>query len=252
ADLKLRLNFTAAKVNNKVTRLTEDSDVITSGIRVIEVGKEIYTYYMSKSAGVDPATGAQLYWVYDKDDDGNITKEYISDDYQKAANSKYYLGSRIPKLYGSIGAEISYKGLDLSVLTTYSIGGKIYESLYNGAMNTMYNGDTWHKHQLRRWQKPGDITDVPRVVQNPAYATNDRSLIDASYFAIKNITLGYTIPQKLLKKIDISSLRIFTTFDNFLLFSHLTGMDPQFNFSGSTDYTYSPSKTISIGIDIHF
>jgi TonB-linked SusC/RagA family outer membrane protein len=252
ADLKWRLSLAASRVNNKVTRLTDNSDVITSGIRVIEVGKELNTYYMSKSAGVDPATGAQLYWAYDKDNDGKIVKEYITADYQKATNSKYYLGSRIPKLFGSIGTEITYRGIDLSVLTTYSIGGKIYDGLYNGAMNTMYNGDTWHKNQLRRWQKPGDVTDVPRVMQNPAYATNDHSLIDASYFSIKNITLGYTLPQKLLKKTDIGSLRVFGTLDNFKLFSHLDGMDPQFNFTGSTDYVYSPSKTISIGLDIHF
>ncbi|MDR0349226.1 MAG: TonB-dependent receptor [Tannerella sp.] len=252
SDLKLRLNLTASRVHNKVTRLTEDSDVITSSIRVIEVGKEINTYYLSKTAGVDPATGAQLYWAYDKDEDGNITKEYITDDYQKATNSRYYQGSRIPKLFGSIGTEIAYKGIDFSVLTTYSIGGKIFDNLYNGSMNVMYNGDTWNKNQLRRWQKPGDITDVPRVMQNPSYAMSSQALIDASYFSIKNITLGYTLPLNLLKKAKINSVRVFTTLDNFMLFSHLNGMDPQYNFSGSTDYVYSPVRTVSIGLDIHF
>ena len=82
---------------------------------------------MAKSAGVDPATGAQLYWVYDKDDNGNITNEYISSDYQKTANSKYYSGSRIPDLYGSINTDFSYKNFDLSILGTYSIGGKVYD-----------------------------------------------------------------------------------------------------------------------------
>ena len=254
-DLKWRLTFTASKINNKVTKLTEGSKSIVdpgSQLRVIEVGKEISTWYISKSAGVDPATGAQLYWVYDKDDEGNIEKEYISNDYQKAANSKYYFGSRIPKFYGGMGTEFSFKGLDFSVLTTYSIGGKIYDGLYNGAMNIMYNGDTWHKNQLRRWQKPGDITDVPRVHVNPAYASNDRALIDASYFAVKNITLGYTLPPRWLKKVDINSLRLFGVLDNFMLFSHLNGMDPQYNFTGGIGYGYTPSRNISIGIDIHF
>jgi TonB-linked SusC/RagA family outer membrane protein len=252
SKVKLRLSLTASRVRNKVTRLTDMSNVITSGIRVIEVGKEINTYYLSKTAGVDPNTGAQLYMAYDKDDKGNIIKEYVTDDYQKATNSKYYHGSRIPKLFGSAGIDLSYVGIDLSVLTTYSIGGKIFDNLYNGAMNVMYNGDTWHKNQLRRWQKPGDITDVPRVMHNPAYATNDRSLIDASYFSFKSITLGYTLPRRFMDKIKINSARIFTTLDNFILFSHLNGMDPQYNFSGSTDYAYSPVRTVSIGLDIHF
>ena len=134
----------------------------------------IYTFYMAKSAGVDPAAGAQLYWVYDKDENGNIINERISDDYSKASTSKYYQGNRIPDLYGSIGTDFSYKGFDLSVLTSYSIGGKIYDSLYTGSMNAQYATNTWNKHQLRRWQKLGDITDVPRVEINGAYTTTDR------------------------------------------------------------------------------
>ena len=73
------------------------------------------------------------------------------------------MGSRIPDLYGSIGTNLSWKGLDLNILTTYSIGGKIFDYLYEGSMNTMYVGNTWNSHALRRWQQPGDITDVPRI-----------------------------------------------------------------------------------------
>ena len=75
-------------VTNKVLKLTGESPEIIKGVFSIKEGMPINTYYMAKSAGVDPATGAQLYWVYDKDDNGNITNEYISSDYQKAANSK--------------------------------------------------------------------------------------------------------------------------------------------------------------------
>jgi len=254
-DLKWRLTFTASQVNNKVTKLTQGTTSMVdpnSSLRIIEIGKEISTWYISKSAGVDPATGAQLYWVYDKDADGNITNERISSDYQKAATSKYYMGSRIPKMYGGISTDLTFKGIDFSVLTTYSIGGKIYDGLYAGAMNIMYNGNTWDQNELRRWQKPGDITDVPRVEQNPSFAPNDRFLIDASYFSIKNVTLGYTLPQRWMRKADISSLRIFGILDNFMLFSHLNGMDPQYNFSGGTQYTYTPNRNISIGVDLHF
>ena len=73
---------------------------------------------------MDPATGAQLYWYMIRMIMDNITNEYISSDYQKAANSKYYSGSRIPDLYGSINTDFSYKNFDLSILGTYSIGGK--------------------------------------------------------------------------------------------------------------------------------
>lgn len=254
-DFTWRATLMGSTVNNKVLKLTNtEKNEIISGVYAIKEGYELNTFYMAKSAGVDPLTGAQLYWAYDSmDDNGKAVGEYITSDYSKASTSKYFLGSRIPDLYGSLSMDFTFlKSFDLSLQTTYSIGGKIYESLYLGSMNIMYNGDTWNKHALRRWQKPGDVTDVPRVEINPQYTQSDRFLVDASYFAIKNVTLGYTLPNKLLKKIDFNTLRLFCTLDNFALFSHLDGMDPQYNFSGGTAYTYTPNKTFSIGVDVKF
>lgn len=251
-DWVWNVTWMGATVKNKVLKLTKESPEIISGIRVIKEGYELNTYYMAKSAGVDPATGAQLYWVYDKDENGNIVNERISDDYAKAANSKYYLGSRIPDLYGSISTDLSWKGIDLSVLTTYSIGGKIYDGLYAASMNTTYSTNTWNSNALRRWQKPGNITDVPRIEIGGQYTTTDRFLVDASYFAIKNITLGYTLPKLWVNKIGLSNVRVFTSVDNLALFTHLDGMDPQYSFGGSTDYTYAPNKTWSVGLEVKF
>ena len=251
-DFEWNVNVMLNKTNNKVLKLTNESPEIISGIRVIKEGMPIYTYYMSKSAGVDPATGAQLYWAYDKDEAGNITREYVTDDYSTATKCKYYQGSRIPKLYGSIGTDLSWKGLSLSILTTYSLGGKIYDGLYESGMDLWYISSTWHKNQMRRWQKPGDITDVPRVEIGQSYAANDRFLIDASYFAIKNITLAYSLPKAWMNKIGIDAIKVFASADNVALFTHLNGMDPQYNFTGGTNYDYSPNKTYTIGLEVNF
>ena len=251
-DFEWNVNVMLNKTNNKVLKLTNESPEIITGIRVIKEGMPIYTYYMSKSAGVDPATGAQLYWAYDKDEAGNITREYVTDDYSTATKCKYYQGSRIPKLYGSIGTDLSWKGLSLSILTTYSLGGKIYDGLYESGMDLWYISSTWHKNQMRRWQKPGDITDVPRVEIGQSYAANDRFLIDASYFAIKNITLAYSLPKAWMNKIGIDAIKVFASADNVALFTHLNGMDPQYNFTGGTNYDYSPNKTYTIGLEVNF
>lgn len=251
-DFTWELTWMGSTVKNKVLKLTAESPEIISGNYSIKEGNPLYTFYMAKSAGVDPATGAQLYWIYDKDENGNITNERVSSDYAAAANSKYYLGSRIPDLYGSIGTNLSWKGIDLSVLATYSIGGKIYDSLYTGSMNNQYYNQTWNKHALRRWQKPGDVTDVPRVEVGGKYTVNDRFLVDASYFAIKNVTLGYTLPKSWLNKAKLNSVRVFGSVDNLALFTHLQGMDPQYNFTGQTNYSYTPNKTWSLGFEINF
>jgi len=251
----IKWNATLNLAHNK-NKVTEIPSTITSGVRVIEEGKEIYTYYMVKSAGVDPTNGAPLYWAYDKDSQGNRIdgSDYITSSTTLANASKYYLGSRQPNFTGSFVTDFTiFKNFDVSFLTTFSQGGKIYESVYSGIMEPMYFGDIFSSNVLRRWQKPGDITDVPRVeiggVDRPA---SDKWLVNASFFAIKNVTFGYTLPERISKKIDIKSLRVFCTLDNIKMFNHLNGMDPQANFSGGTGYTYAPTRTISIGLDINF
>lgn len=262
-----------AKNKNSVLRLVEGQDTITSGYQVIKEGYEIYTYYMPKSAGVNPANGEQLYWAYDtwteKDlvpaeeyvegqnicDEklvGEIRKEYITADKSKATASRYYMGSRQPKLQGSFGSEFVVGPFDFSFLTTFSLGGKVYDSVYGGTMSIMYAGDTWNKQALRRWQQPGDITDVPRVMINDGNLGTDRYLIDASYFAIKSLQFGYTLPQSTADRLNVKSLRIFIVADNLKMYNYLNGMDPQYSFYGGQSYTYAPEKTISGGLEINF
>ena len=99
----------------------------------------------------------------------------------------------------------------------------------------------------------GDVTYVPvLLLGNNDRPQSDRFLTDASYFSLKNVTLGYTVAQKALKKIGIDQLRIFATGDNLYLLSARKGMDPQYNFTGTQDYVYSPSRNITFGVDLKF
>ena len=254
ASLMLSMN------RNKVTALTSSQDVINYGSVVIEKNKPIYTFYMSKSAGVSPSTGHQLYYAYYRyavDKSGSVVTEkcdeYVTDNVALASLSKYYYGSRQALFSGSFSSNFTFlKNFDLSFLTTFSVGGKIYDSLYGGAMNVTYAGNNWHRNVLRRWQQPGDITDVPLVEIGGSRVSTGEELIDASYFAIKNITFGYTLPSSLTKKAGIGACRVFVTADNLALFCNMDGMDPQYNFTGTVSYTYSPSRVVAAGIDINF
>lgn len=253
---KVRANSTLMfyKNFNKVLALT-DSDTITSGVRVIKVGMPIYTYYMVKTAGVDPATGALLYWAYEKDSNGDKIEgtDFITSNKTTATDCKYYLGSRDPKFQGSFASDFQFGPVDFSFLTTFSVGGLVYDSLYQSSMEVTYAGDTWNKHALRRWQQPGDVTDVPAVmIGSGRLSSCDRWLVDASYFAIKSVQLGYTFPQKWTNRINMKGLRVFLTGDNVAVFNKLEGVDLQYNFSGGTNWSYTPTRTFSIGLDINF
>ena len=251
-DFEWNLTWMGSTIKNKVTKLTAESPEILTGNYIIKEGLPLNTFYLRKSAGVDPSTGKELWWAYDKDEDGNITNEHITSSYSEASSCRYELGSRIPDLFGSIGTDLSWKGISLSILTTYSIGGKVLDGLYYGGMNMTYLSGTWNNNVLRRWQKPGDITDVPRVeIEGKTYIT-DRYLVNASYFAIKNITLSYTLPKSVIRSLRLNGVKVYGSFDNVALWSHLDGMDPQYNFSGGTTYAYAPNKTITFGLEVNF
>ena len=240
-------------VKNRVLNLADKPEII-SGNYIIKEGETLNSFYLAESAGVDPATGNKLYWVWDEDEDGVAGEKYITDSYQRAQQSRSIAGSRIPSLYGSWSNSFSYKNFDLNVMTTYSIGGKMLDGVYYGMLYNTYVGESAHINRRNSWQKPGDITSIPRIDVGGAFTTTRTGdeLIDASYFAIKNITLGYSLPTKLIRSIGIESLRATLTADNIHVFTAMKGMDPQYNFSGGTGYTYTPSRTISLGLDFRF
>ena len=248
-DFTWNMSLLVSKFKNKITKLNDKQPQIVMGNRMIlKIGEPINSFYMPEAAGVNPETGNMQFYI-----PGENGERALTEDYQEAnSKGREILGSRIPTVSGSFGNNLQYKDFDFSVLCTYSIGGKIYDSIYGSLMDRRDMGNSWHTDMLDRWQKPGDMTDVPimKTGINTQHASN--YLLSASYFSIKNISLGYNLPKSLLKKCDINTVRFFVTGDNLLLISAKKGMDPQFNFTGTQDYKYSPTRTVSLGIDVKF
>ncbi len=252
-DLFWNTTFMGSTVTNKVKKLADKPEIIT-GSYIIKEGAALRSFYLAESAGVDPATGSKLYWVWDVVD-GVKGEKYMSSDYQKALQCRDVAGNRIPDLFGSWSNEFRYKSFDLNILTTYSIGGKMLDGVYNSLLYSTYVGQAAHKHRLTKaWKQPGDIAEIPRIDPNGSARITRTSdeLLSASYFSIKNITLGYTLPSKAVKKAGLQNVRLTLTADNLYIFTALKGMDPQYNFTGGTGFSYTPSKTVSVGLDIRF
>lgn len=254
-DWTLKFNLIASTLRNRVNKLTgEGNDDIVNGVYLIREGEEINSFYIAKSAGVDPTTGEQLYHAYKKDASGNKIEgsEYITNDRTAAAGSKFILGSRIPDVYGSFTTEVRYKNLDFSFMMGYSLGGKVFDNVYRSLMEPSFVGQTYHKNAKRSWTTPGQRTDVPRANSDLTTLASDRFLVDASYLSIKNITLGYTFGSKILEAAKINSARIYLSAESPWILTKMKGMDPQANFSGSTSYAYTPNKSLTLGLDIKF
>jgi TonB-linked SusC/RagA family outer membrane protein len=253
AGFNWNMTLMGSTVKNKVLNLADKPEII-SGSYIIKEGEALNSFYLAESAGVDPATGNKLYWVWDETN-GVRGEKYISSSYQKALQSRDIAGSRMPILYGSWANDFRYQGFDLSILTTYSIGGKMLDGVYNSLLYSTYIGQSAHTDRLNKaWKKPGDIAEIPRIDPNGSAKITRTSdeLLDASYFAIRNITLGYTLPSKWARSLKLQSLRLAFTADNLHVFTALKGMDPQYNFTGGTGFSYTPVKTISLGLDIKF
>lgn len=243
----LDLNLTHYK--NKLTKLTQD-EVWVSTKKWVE-GGSIYDFWLMKWAGVDAENGDELWW-YKNGDAWEKTNDYSLA--SKDPKSKQYVGSAIPKVYGGFTNNFSWKGLNLSVFFSYSVGGKMYDSNYQRLMHAGSLGHAWHKDILKRWRKPGDVTDVPRIEKgnrNISKSSN-RFLKDASYLSLRNINLSYTLPAEWSSRVGMSSVKVFVSGDNLVTFTKLKGMDPTQAFSGVSDNTYVPNRVVSVGLNINF
>ena len=151
-------------------------------------------------------------------------------------------------------ANFAYKGIDLSIATNFQIGGKIYDSMYSSFMHAGSNiGSNWHKDILNAWTPENKNTNVP--IMDGAQNSNSQSsrfLINASFFNIRNISLGYTFPKEWMKAISASSARIYVSADNVALFSKRKGMDPRQYAYGYSAANYSAIRTLSFGINLNF
>ncbi len=250
------IDLNGTSYTNKITKMPTGPDgkpqEIISGTKKLSEGHSIYDFWLRESAGVDPENGDQLYYMDEKDDDGNITGRTTTNNQNLA--SYYYVGSSIPKLYGGFTNTFSYKGLSLSALLTYQVGGLMYDSNWAALMHTGAFGSNWSTDILDRWQKPGDVTDVPRLQNNLARlnAASSRYLIGSDFLSLRNVTLTYTLPASLVRRVDLKDAKIFATGDNLGLLSKRKGMDPQQSFAGTADFTYAPSRIISVGLNLTF
>ncbi|TRX71134.1 TonB-dependent receptor [Carboxylicivirga sp. M1479] len=243
---------------NEITSLPADKveNGIVMGNKILTVGGSIYDFYLNQWAGVDPETGSALYWMNSVDEEGNEVK-VKTDSYEQvsSSDSREISGSSLPDFQGSWNNTFTYKSIDLSVVTNFQFGGQVYDGNYAGLMHAGRLGTNWHTDINNAWTPDNPNTDVPRLEENyqDANQQSDRFLIDASYFNIRNITLGYTFPAQLLNDLHVKSLRVYFAADNVLLFSKRSGMDPRQYFSGSnTSFNYAPIRTVSFGLNVNF
>ena len=217
-------SFNIASNVNRIERLSIPVDASYATERMAE-GQPFHAFFVYKQLYVDPKTGDAVYEDVNKD--GQIT----------VADKQFY-GSALPKLFGGLNNTFSYKGFDLSVFFNFSSGNKVFNNnrFFHESGGTRDDRRAINKNQLNRWQKEGDITDVPRVTTigtNYNLSPTSRFVEDGSFIRLNSVVFGYTIPKAILSKIGISSARIYYNGSNLWLLSNYQGPDPEVNVTGN-------------------
>lgn len=286
-DYYLDLSINGESFTNEITKMPIDPS--TGKQKIIDVqgnygwatGHSIYDFYIRNFAGVDPATGTTNWTVYYDDLNGNGVynvgeqvanlEQFYNDNPSKkgklaqgvtknyAEATLYYIGkSSLPKVRGALNLNGGFKGFDLDVQLLYSFGGFAYDGAYAGLMaNGLIGGNNWSTDIRKRWQQPGDITNVPRLSNNydaNVSAASSRFITKASYMSLNNVRVGYSIPASLLQKLKgIDGVTFYVSGDNLWLHSKRDGFNPSTAENGGSDiYRYSPLSTITVGLKAKF
>ncbi|MBC8156035.1 MAG: TonB-dependent receptor [Bacteroidetes bacterium] len=251
-DFSWRIDLNATRLQNKITKMPDENPEIIDGTKKLKEGSSIYDFWLREYRGVNPATGeAQYRAISNVAANTRITE--TGDTLTTNINNArfHYNGTAIPKVTGGFTNTFRYKGISLSALFVYQLGGKVYDGAYAALMGSGGYGSAKHIDMLNRWQKPGDITNVPRLDNSRTAdfdAASDRWLIDASYLSMRTVTLSYELPSVVARKAFLNNAQFYVSAENFLIFSRRKGLNVQQNFAGTTGNVFSLAKSIVLGI----
>jgi TonB-linked SusC/RagA family outer membrane protein len=283
-DWLVNASFTGAYQKNEVLTLPEQNreDGIISGTKKIMEGHSLYSYWLYQFAGVDRLNGDALYLIDDEKYYVGTTavpdKAQIPDERVRQINGVYYTdaatyakrdwsGTSLPTWIGSVGANVTWKNLSLSLLCTYSIGGKIYDGAYNSLRSVFASPSAIHKDVLNAWNGvPAGITETSPDRLDPngipavdwyryssyytASATNH--LHDGSYLSFRSVNLSYTLPAKWVSKLNLSEITVSLSGENLYTFTSLKGLNPQQELNGVTTNIMNYNRTVSLGLNVKF
>ncbi|KEO74319.1 SusC/RagA family TonB-linked outer membrane protein [Anditalea andensis] len=269
------INYTNMK--NRVTALA-GSDIIgtTSSsaetTNITRVGHSVGSLFGALTEGVNPENGQRVFvnaagervqyshvvpagqsrWTYL---DGSPAAAITAGDF-------YLLGNTLPKYYGGIDQHFTFGNFDMSVMFTYSGGNYIM----NGSQGTWRDQRFWNNsvEVLNRWTSPGDITDMPRVVFGDLLSNGSSWPISANaekgdFIRLQTASIGYRLPETALRRLGLSSVRVYSQVFNAFVLTRYTGTDPEISSNGNSNTTPGVEKnsvpqgrTFTLGLNIGF
>ncbi len=255
-----RVSGNVSFIQNTILDLGGANELI-SGLWINRVGESVGDYFGYKADGLFN-NQAEIDAHPDQSGiagvarPGDIRYADVNGDGILNTEDRAILGNDVPWLNYGFSFNAAYKGFDLDILTYGVSGVKTY--LSEEAAHPFFNGANVKTQWENRWtaDNPNANADFPRITtvsdakQN--YISSSFWLFDGSFFRIRGITLGYTIPQNTVSRIGLSNLRVYTSANNpftFMADDRLADYDPEM---GSGRASYPGVKTFTLGISAQF
>lgn len=257
-DFSWSTSFNFSVNKNKILELADGQELIDLGgsdfMNVIMVGQPLGVFYGAEYAGVDPDNGDGLFYVNETEGSDETTTDFNLANY-------VVIGDPNPDFISGITNNFAYKNisLDVTLQSVYGNDVNLQGDYWMSSNASQYDNQTID--QLDAWQNPGDETDIPEnrlLFANGTESRSSRYLSDASYLRVKTVTLSFTFPKRLTEKMNMSSLRLYTSAYNLFTFTNYTGWDPEVSTDSFTDnvyygidfYSAPQPKTVVFGVSI--
>lgn len=221
-------------------------------------GEPVLSFYGYEWAGVDPENGRNVWYVNDPSNPGGdfmFNGRGASYDYGNAQD--VILGSALPDVYGGLNTDLAYKNFALSINFNYKVGGYIYDGANRDVAD---DGYYWERIRSQNyydnmWTESNPNGSLPKIDGNDltdAIQYSSRQMFDASYLRLKNLSLAYNLPSRLINRIGVSNVRVYANGTNLLTFSKYKIADPEVNQYGTRGWETPFGKTYTFGVEFSF
>ncbi|MFT3825613.1 MAG: TonB-dependent receptor [Chitinophagaceae bacterium] len=247
-DFTWDLSFNISKNNNTVVK-TQSPTAQANGSFILAPGHNYYEFYLRRWAGVDPSNGDPLWY---SDSAGTVT----TNNYNSApivATGK----TATPKYFGGLSNTFTYKQISISADLYYNYGNYVQDSWASYLNDEVSPSYGKYSYNLNRWQKAGDVTDVPKLVYNStnkSSSASTRFLYKGDFIRLRNVTVGYNASPSLAKKLHLTTLNIYARGTNLWtkIYDDRLPFDPEQSVTGQANLNLFYNKTFTLGLNLGF
>ena len=254
-ELSYSVNANFSTLHNEVTdlhfsvaRLEENpvSGLNNKNRSAFEIGYPIWYFRGIKYEGVDEA-GMPLY----RKIDGSLANSVGDED-------RFYLGKPIPDATYGLTINLAWRNFDFTAYGTGTIGNQIMTILYSADRSAVNTLTYFWKNSWTPENKGAKLPNMQNVARSWDFWSSNAVMFDGSFFKIKQIQLGYTLPQNLTRKVAVDNLRLYLSLDDYFTFSSYPGADPETATTGRAKAmgydsgTYPTMKKLVFGVNLTF